>query len=145
MEKFRSKYFTSWEMTYSATARKLGIDNTPNEEEIENLKELMVVLDDIREGWKGAIHINSGFRCKRLNTAVGGSKTSAHMTGFAADLYPWNKQFTKFVEYMKKWAETHDFDQILIERNSRGGRWLHIGLYSNSGKQRHQVKNLNVK
>lgn len=145
MEKFRSKYFTSFELTYSSTASRLKIDNTPNEEQCEHLKELMAVLDTIREGWGGPLHVNSGFRCEKLNQAVGGSKTSVHKIGFACDLYPWNNRFAAFVEYMKKWAETHDFDQLLIERNSRGGVWIHVGLFSNSGKQRHQIKNMNVK
>lgn len=144
MEKFRSKYFTSFEMTYSATANRLGIDNTPSAEVCEHLKELMTVLDGIREGWGGAIHVNSGFRCEMLNTAVGGSKTSVHKIGYAADLYPWNNKFDAFVQYMKEWAKVHDFDQLLIERNSSGGRWLHIGLYNNAGKQRKQVKNMKV-
>ena len=144
MEKFNSKYFTYFEMTYSATASRLKINNTPGEEEAENLKQLMLVLDDIRGGWGGPIHVNSGYRCPDLNRAVGGSKSSVHMRGFAADLYPWNNNFKGFVNYIKSWAKEHDFDQILIEKNSHGGRWIHIGLYSNSGKQRHQVKNLEV-
>lgn len=145
MEKFKTKYFTSDEMIYSSTAKIRKIDNTPTEEHAANLKELMLTLDDIREGWRGAIHVNSGYRCEELNQAVGGSKTSVHKIGFAADLYPWNNKFAAFVEYMKVWAQTHDFDQILIETNSHGGRWVHIGLYSNSGKQRRQIKNMNVK
>lgn len=145
MEKFRSKYFTSEEMTYSSTAKIRKIDNTPTEEHVANLKELMVVLDSIREGWGSPVHVNSGYRCEKLNAAVGGSKTSVHKIGFAADLYPWNNKFAAFVEYMKEWAKTHDFDQLLIETNSHGGRWLHIGLYSNAGKQRHQIKNMTVK
>ena len=145
MEQFRTKYFTSQEMTYSTTANRLGIKNEPTPEHIANLKELMEVLDEIRAGWGGPLHVNSGYRCEKLNTVVGGSKTSVHMIGYAADLYPWNNNFKAFVEYMKKWAAEHDFDQLLIEKNSGGGRWVHIGLYNNSHKQRHQIKNMEVK
>ena len=145
MEKFKTKYFTSDEMIRSSTARRLGIDNTPSEEVCEHLKELMVVLDEIRAGWCGAIHVNSGFRCEKLNTAVGGSKTSVHKIGYAADLYPWNNKIGKFIDYMLEWAKTHEFDQLILEENSRGGRWVHIGLYNNKHGQRKQIKNMKVK
>ena len=145
MEKFRTKYFSSDEMIYSSTARKLGIDNTPSEEVCEHLKELMLVLDEIRAGWGSPIHVNSGFRCDRLNTAVGGSKTSVHKIGYAADLYPWNNRISKFIDYMLEWAKTHDFDQLILEENSKGSRWVHIGLYNNKHGQRKQIKNMKVK
>lgn len=141
----RSKYFTMYEMTYSDTAYKLKLDNTPDEESEQNLIQLMEVLDDIREKWGGPIRVTSGFRAPQVNAAVGGSKTSAHLRGFAADLRPYNNKFKDFQTFIKNWAKTGDYDQILLERNSQGMEWVHIGLFNSKNQQRHQVKNLEVK
>lgn len=142
---YRSKYFTLWEMTFSGTAMKYKIDNTPGPEELEHLQELMVVLDDIREKWGGPIRVSSGYRCPKVNTLVGGSKTSAHMRGYAADIKPCNNQMKEFVAFMKEWAKDKDFDQLLEERDNQGGWWIHLGLYNNANKQRKQIKTLFIK
>ena len=82
-----AKWFTFKELTRSATADRLGIDNTPKEEYIQdNIIELMRVLDGAREEWAkkceencwgtAAIIVNSGYRCDELNEAINGSKTS---------------------------------------------------------------------
>lgn len=139
------RYFSLEELCASSTADRLGIDNTPTEEVIEHLVELIYTLDTIRKEWGSPIRVNSGYRCHSLNKAVGGASSSAHLYGYAADLYPVNGNFNGFVDFMKKWARTHHFDQILVETNSKGGRWIHIGLYNGKHNQRHQIKNLNVK
>lgn len=139
---YRSKYFTLNEMIWSDTAYRNRIDNTPGPEELEHLKELMLVLDEIREKWGGPIRITSGYRCPQVNALVGGSKTSAHMRGYAADFKPCNNKLKEFEAFMKEWSKDNKFDQLLLERNSRGGRWIHLGLYNSADKQRHQVKML---
>ena len=144
MTKIKSKYFTLDELTYSATADIYDIDNNPNDEIIENLIELMNVLDTIRELWGKPIRVLSGYRCKELNSAVGGSKTSAHLNGFAADIKPFNNDMESFIQVVKEWAKTNDFDQILIENNSLGGHWLHFGYKSPKGEFRYQIKKLKV-
>lgn len=136
----RSKYFTMWEMTWSDNAYKYNIDNTPGPEEVEHLQELMLVLDDIREKWGGPIKITSGYRNPQVNTLAGGSKTSAHMRGYAADMKPCNNQMKDFVSFIKEWAKDKNFDQIIEERNSQGGHWIHLGLYNRTGKQRRELK-----
>lgn len=140
------KYFNFFELTRSATADKLGIDNTPKEEYIQdNIIELMRVLDGIREAWtvkcekecwgNPAIVVNSGYRCDALNNAVGGSKTSAHTIGAAADIEPANgknKEFHIFVE--KYLLDNHiPFDNLINEYNYS---WTHLGLKNREGKQR---------
>ena len=76
------KYFTIKELCKSNTAIKYGIDNTPTPEVEQNLIALIEnVLDPLREAWGSPIIINSGYRCPILNKAVGGSKTSSHMSG----------------------------------------------------------------
>lgn len=137
-----SKYFNLSELTYSTTARKYKIDNTPNEEQKQNLENLMDFLDSLRESWGSAIIVTSGFRCIELNEKIGGSKTSVHPLGHAADIKPANNKMNEFEEFIKEWAKDKIFDQILFERNSKGGRWTHIGLFNGKGKQRRQIKTL---
>lgn len=81
------KHFTINELTRSATAQRLGIDNTPPAEALVHLEALVEhVLDPLREAWGGPIHVNSGYRCRALNKAVGGAAGSQHMRGAAADI-----------------------------------------------------------
>lgn len=81
------KYFTVNELCKSSTATKKGIANVPSSEERANLEALILnVLDPLREAWGKPIVVNSGFRCERLNKAVGGAAGSQHKTGEAADI-----------------------------------------------------------
>ena len=81
------KYFTFNELSYSATARKRGIINDPDEAQKDNLRKLVEnLLDPIRERWGKPIFVTSGFRCPELNKAVGGVRNSEHLTGCAADI-----------------------------------------------------------
>ena len=81
------KYFTIKELCNSSTAVKLNIDNTPNSEIVNNLEQLVYyILDPLREAFGKAIYVNSGYRCLNLNKAVGGSDTSQHCFGLAADI-----------------------------------------------------------
>lgn len=81
------KHFTINELTRSVTAQRLGIDNTPPAEALAHLEALVEhVLDPLREAWGGPIHVNSGYRCRALNKAVGGAAGSQHMRGEAADI-----------------------------------------------------------
>ena len=81
------KHFTIKELCRSATAERLGIDNTPPRSAVTALHELVDhVLDPLREAWGGPIHVNSGYRCPALNKAVGGTPYSQHQRGEAADI-----------------------------------------------------------
>ena len=80
-------YFTIKELCKSSTAKKLNIDNTPSDEIKKNLTVLVdECLDPIREVFGNPIMVTSGYRCPQLNAACGGSSTSEHKTGFAADI-----------------------------------------------------------
>ncbi len=82
-----SKHFTLDELTKSATAQRKNIDNTPNEQELENLQALVDnILEPLRVHYGRPIIITSGYRCEKLNKAVGGSSTSQHRFGQAADI-----------------------------------------------------------
>lgn len=138
-------YFTIKELTYSATATKYGIDNTPPENIICNLEELIDFLDGVRKAWGGPIIVTSGFRCEELNQKVGGSKNSAHKYGFGVDMKPANNKLMKFFEFMKEYLKDKDFDECMLETNSQGIVWQHFALKSKDGKQRRKIKMLEVK
>lgn len=138
-----SKYFTLKEMCASDTARKYGIDNTPSISVINHLNELMNFLDDLREAWGSAVIVTSGYRSHYLNAKVGGSPTSVHKRGWAADLVPKNGKMKEFKKFVVEWIKDKKWDQLLLEKN-KTSEWVHIGLYSNSRQQRKQIKNMNV-
>lgn len=148
------QYFTLEELTRSATADKLGIDNTPKEKYIkDNITELIEVLDGVREAWTiiceknswgtASIIVNCGYRCDALNKAVKGSKTSAHVIGAAADIEPKNQKNKEFLSFLEKYLlDNHiPFDQLLSEKPNKDGvpSWIHIGLKNRQGKQRRMV------
>lgn len=114
-------------MIHSATAKRLNIDNTPNARELENLKVLcQTVLQPIRDKRGSAITVTSGYRCPKLNALVGGSKTSQHAFGQAADITLGNptlnkKLFNMIVDMINK--KEIRVGQLIDEYNYR---WLHI-------------------
>ena len=139
------KFFTAKELTASSTARKYGIDNTPQDAEIiEHIEELIELLDDVRTAWGGPLIVTSGYRCPQLNKNVGGAKTSAHLTGYAVDIVPANNRKKEFFEFCKEYLKGRDFDELIFEKNSKGAIWCHIALKSIDGKQRRKIKTLEV-
>lgn len=115
-----SEHFTLDEFTISATARRKGILNIPNDTETENLRLLCVnVLEPIRALIGIPIHIDSGFRCEALNEAVGGVPDSQHRLGEAADLIT---DLTPEELFQKIIASNVPFDQVIQEFNE----WVHI-------------------
>ena len=138
------KYFTIEELCQSETADKLKIDNTPTEEIKEHLILLVeCLLDPLREEWGSPIIVNSGYRCPVLNKAVGGSKTSTHMSGWSADIRPKNGKMKEFKTFVVEFIKTRIWDQLILE-TSGSTEWIHISLYNNSGKQRKQIFSINT-
>ena len=134
-----AKYFKAAEMLRSETADKNKIQNIPSAEIGQNIEELLEVLDDLREFYAKPIRITSGFRCTELNKLVGGSPTSAHVIGYAADLQPVQGSFEEFKASVIDWLDKSGvkFDQCIIERN-KNTQWVHFGLYNRKGQQRGQ-------
>lgn len=131
------KYFTIKELCNSTIASQKGIDNTPNQDIINNLTLLIDrVLDPIREKWGKPIIINSGYRCDELNKAVGGVKTSQHRLGMAADITTGDKENNKKLFELIK-SINIDFDQLIDESNFT---WMHISY--NKDKNRKQILSL---
>lgn len=134
------KYFSINELTRSDTAIRKGIKNIPTESAKNNLTELIeTILDPLREAWGAPIKVTSGYRSWQLNKAIGGSTTSAHALGYAADLVPINKPMNEFKVFVKNWLISNNlqFDQY-IDEHSGNSEWVHIGLKNNAGKQRKQ-------
>ena len=134
------KYFTIKELCTSATATKLGIKNEPSKAALLNLESLVLnILDPLREAWGGAIKVTSGYRSAALNKAVGGSTTSAHRYGLAADIVPADRRIAAFKAFCVKWLKDNavNFDQYIDEVGG-GSEWVHIGIKSPSGNQRRQ-------
>lgn len=81
------KYFKPYEFFESDTANRLGIANVPSDfTAYNNIVMLAFYLDSVRNRFGSALHINSGFRCAALNSAVGGVKNSRHLLGLAVDI-----------------------------------------------------------
>ena len=81
-----TEHFSLEELTASEVAVRKGIDNTPSDEIVANLRILAAGLERIRAVLGHPIHVSSGYRCPALNAAVGGSHDSMHMRGLAADI-----------------------------------------------------------
>lgn len=119
-----TEHFTLEELIFSETAIRHGLDNTPNEDVIDNLRLLASHLEEVRSLLGVPIIISSGYRCPALNRAVGSKDTSAHVQGLAAD-------FTApaFGSPLKICQEIRDcsairFDQLIHEF----GTWVHFGV-----------------
>ena len=139
------KYFTIEELCQSETAEKYKIDNTPTEEIKKNLETLVdCLLDPLREAWGSPIIINSGYRCPILNKAVGGSKTSSHMSGWSVDMRPKNGKMEEFKKFVVQFIKTRFWDQCILEK-SGDVEWVHLSLYNNSGKQRMMIFSIEEK
>jgi hypothetical protein len=124
------KFFTIKELINSTTARVKGIDNTPNEEQTKNLEELIKTLDIIRENFGSPITVTSGFRSWELNNAVGGSKTSQHSKGQAADLVcKDNMALFNLIIKLKDEGKIA-FTQLINEKPQFDNTpsWVHLGV-----------------
>lgn len=127
-----AKYFTINELTLSRTAAVRKIDNTPPPEALKALTELAEgVLDPVREMWGAPLTVNSGYRSAALNKAVGGSPSSQHLRGEAADITTGTREDNRKLFDMIA-AGNFDFDQLIDER---GYSWLHISYRKNANRR----------
>jgi hypothetical protein len=133
-----SKNFTIEELSASATAKRLGIINAPGADEVCALCALVHhVLQPLRDAMQEPIKIGSGYRCLRLNQAVGGVSNSQHIKGQAADLCI-DGDKVKGKRWFD-WIKAHcQFDQLIWEHNAKGSYWVHVS-YRADGQNRRQV------
>jgi putative chitinase len=120
-----SDHFSLEEATHSDTATRLGISNQPNTQQLENMKVAAIGMEKIRELLASPINVNSWIRLPEVNVAVGGSKVSSHMDGWAIDFTC--KGFGTPLEVCKAIEKSNiKFDQMIYEFGEKG--WTHISF-----------------
>jgi len=134
-----SKNLTLAEVTKSTTAKRLGIDNTPDEWTTENLRQIAInIFQPLREAFGCPIYVSSGYRSGELNTAIGGSTRSQHVEGRAldldADVYGGctNSQIFNWIK------ENVEFDQLIWEfGDDDNPDWVHVSyVYDGLNRKR---------
>lgn len=147
MEKIQlTKNFTLNELCASQTATAKKIDNTPTVSVACALTALAQnVLQPLRDHVGAPITIGSGYRCPKLNAAVGGVSNSQHMTGQAADICL-NGNWTRGKEWFE-WIRTHlKFDQLIWEKNPKTGNyWIHVSFRADGQNRQHVISYLEKK
>lgn len=130
-----SANFTLKELTRSDTADRLGIDNTPNEEQIESLRLLCEnILQPVRDHFGKPVKINSGFRCPALNQATGGSATSDHCKGQACDFEIDGVSNPDLAQWV---MDNLEYTQLILEFYTQGqpnSGWVHASFNPDSLK-----------
>ena len=138
----------------SSAATKLDIDNKIPEKYKPNVEELDSLLGKILNEWvryctryghdNPGIVILSGYRNEEVNQHVGGSSTSAHLRGFAADVVPVNKKYKEFFDDILEFISNgkYMFDEVIVE-GITGMQWLHVGVRSFDGIQRMKTMRFN--
>ena len=136
-----SPHFTLGELCKTKT----GIENVPNEAQVENLKRLCRWLEQLRRRWNNLygegddpIIINSGFRSPAVNKAVGGVSTSNHLTGCAADIRCIGmEQALRYACILLDIADEsqEDFDELLIEQSAKS-LWIHFAVRPFANRRR---------
>ena len=131
-----SQHFTLGELC--KTSVKTADGNIPSRVHIENLKRVCGWLEMLRDEYNrrygegnNPIIINSGYRSPQVNKAVGGVATSNHLTGCAVDIRVADmKQLLRYAVILLDIADEgrEAFDELLIERNSKGTYWLHFAV-----------------
>ncbi|MBR6606421.1 MAG: peptidase M15 [Prevotella sp.] len=129
------KYFSIQELTKSATAVRKGIKNDPSIQVCKALTALIEnVLDPLREAYGKPIIVTSGYRCEKLNKAVGGAASSQHVKGEAADIRSVqdtpeeNKKLFDLIVKLKL-----PFDQLI---NEYGYDWVHVSFGARHRRQK---------
>ena len=126
-----SEHISKKEGVYSITATRLGINNTPGDDQLHFMEIIAEkVFEPLRKWVGGPIKINSFYRCPELNTAIGGSSTSQHCKGQAMDIDDTFGRATNSEMY--HWIkENLDFDQMIWEfGDDDNPAWVHISYVS---------------
>ncbi len=137
-----SEHISYKEATRSVTALRLGINNTPNEYQLQNMELIAEkVFEPLRKAVGGPIKINSFFRCEDLNKAIGGSSRSQHCQGRAIDIddnygYMSNNDMYKYIK------QNLDFDQLIFEFPDDKGNasWIHVSYVDADSNRKRCLK-----
>ncbi|MHA6193902.1 D-Ala-D-Ala carboxypeptidase family metallohydrolase [Pseudomonas wadenswilerensis] len=128
---FLTPHFTLAEMTASQIANREGLDNNPDSKTIANLIELCKTLEQVRSLVDQPLLVSSGYRSEALNRRVGGSVSSAHVLGLAADIIAVSLTPRQLAQRIQD--SSLAFDQLILEFDG----WVHLGLAEY--QQRRQV------
>ena len=132
MEKI-SEHISFKEGIKSNTALRLNIDNNPDAYELGNMRTIaQAIFEPLREWVGGPIKINSFFRCKELNSAIGGSERSQHCQGNAIDIEDTygHKTNAQMFDYIKN---NLNFDQLIWEfGDKKNPDWVHVSYVNNN-------------
>lgn len=137
MTELLGRYFTLREMTRTST----GLSNHPPEHIVASLTRLVRdLLDPLRIDIELPIRVTSGYRSPQVNAAVGGSRTSRHMTGLAADIKVRGMTARQLADRIEQLRESGviDYDQVIAYAVSRGGH-VHVGLTPEGVSPRRQM------
>jgi zinc D-Ala-D-Ala carboxypeptidase len=131
-----TKNFTLEEMIKSETALRHGMDNTPGENEIGNLKLLCEkVLQPVRDHFGKGVKVNSGFRHPDVNAKVGGSRTSDHTRGQACDIEIPGVPNAELAEWIR---DNLEYRQLILEFYTPGvpdSGWVHVSYVAEDNKK----------
>jgi zinc D-Ala-D-Ala carboxypeptidase len=131
-----TKNFTLSEMTKSETALRHGIDNTPGEQEISAMKVLAEkVLQPVRDHFGKGVKINSAYRSPEVNQKVGGSRTSDHCRGQAADIEIPGVANAELAQWI---VDNLEFRQVILEFYTQGipdSGWVHVSYVAEDNKK----------
>lgn len=139
-----SPHFKLREFTYSSTAESHGLVNDPPPHHIRNLHRLCTfIMEPIRELFGSPVVITSGYRSKELNDLVGGTASSAHLEGRAADFHIPGWTAIEVFKVVEKDIDIH-YDQLIHEIRN-GTEWLHVSIPKLNEQPRRQSLILEVK
>jgi len=136
-----SKHISYKEATRSATALRLGIDNKPNEYQLQNMEMVAKkVFEPLREAVNAPIKINSFYRCEELNKAIGGSSKSQHCQGRAIDIDDiYGNVSNAYMYYYIK--DNLDFDQLIWEFGTNDSPdWVHVSYVGEDSNRKRCLK-----
>ena len=136
-----SKHISYKEAVHSATAKRRGIENVPNDSQLDNMYKVAdFIFEPLRMYVGGAIKITSFFRSEELNTAIGGSTKSQHCKGQALDVddvygYKTNAEMYTWIK------ENLNFDQMIWEFGTdMNPNWVHISYVSEEDNRNRCLK-----
>jgi len=131
-----SPNFSLHELTKSETALRLDLDNTPDEQATKNLRLLCEkVLQPVRDHYGKGVKVNSAYRSPESNAAVGGSKTSDHCKGMAADIEIPGVANADLAQWI---MDNLDYTQLILEFYTPGipdSGWVHVSYDPNNLKK----------
>ena len=145
-----SEHFSLAELCKTRT----GMENVPNEAQVENLRRVCRWLERLRRRWneryadignggmEEPLIINSGYRSPAVNKAVGGVPSSNHLTGCAVDIRVAGlEQLLRYAVILLDISDEsgEDFDELLLERNKAGRYWLHFAVRPSGNRRRVRI------